>query len=109
MARYHYYVVYKGRWPGMYHSWNECIANVQEYPNAQYKGLSTLEEDTDGFYRFNDTKSTAVRHVPRRSSNVKEAPDVNRVECLLWAVIFILCLMFLMWGLTLYIAFSMSY
>lgn len=39
-----YYAVKQGRKPGIYQSWAECQEQVNGYPNAIFKGFSTLEE-----------------------------------------------------------------
>jgi ribonuclease HI len=39
MAKPKYYVVWKGRVPGIYTSWAECEAQVKGYPDAQYKSF----------------------------------------------------------------------
>lgn len=39
-----YYVVKKGRTPGIYFSWADCKKMVDGYPNPVYKGFQTLEE-----------------------------------------------------------------
>jgi ribonuclease HI len=36
-----YYVVWKGRMPGIYISWQTCSAQVQGYPGARYKSFPT--------------------------------------------------------------------
>jgi len=36
-----YYVVWKGRTPGVYGSWEECKDETNGYPSAQFKSYST--------------------------------------------------------------------
>lgn len=43
-----YYAVAKGRTPGIYLSWEECKAQVDQFSGAMYKGFSTREE-AEGF------------------------------------------------------------
>ncbi|MCI0519853.1 MAG: ribonuclease H family protein [Chloroflexi bacterium] len=43
-AKAHYYVVWKGRRSGVFSSWEECRAQVDGYPGAQYKGFAFLRE-----------------------------------------------------------------
>ncbi len=38
-----YYVVWKGRRPGVYTTWAECAAQVQGYPDARFKAFPTRE------------------------------------------------------------------
>ena len=37
-----YYVVWKGRNPGIYHSWDACKKEVEGFKGAQYKAFDTL-------------------------------------------------------------------
>jgi ribonuclease HI len=39
MAKHKYYVVWKGRKPGIYSSWGECEAQVKGFTDAQYKAF----------------------------------------------------------------------
>ena len=39
-----FYAVKKGRIPGIYSGWEECKANVDGYPNADYKSFKTAAE-----------------------------------------------------------------
>ncbi|MRN06732.1 RNase HI [Lactobacillus sp. 0.1XD8-4] len=42
-----YYVVKKGRQPGIYQTWAECQKQVSGYPNARFKSFKTLKEAND--------------------------------------------------------------
>lgn len=44
MAKKRYYAVKFGLKTGIFNSWDECKKLVSGYPNAEYKGFSTLEE-----------------------------------------------------------------
>ena len=39
MAKSKIYVVYVGRQPGLYETWDECRAEVEGYPGARYKSF----------------------------------------------------------------------
>lgn len=39
-----YYAVKKGLTPGIYQTWDECKANVHNFPGAVYKSFKTLKE-----------------------------------------------------------------
>jgi ribonuclease HI len=39
-----YYAVRKGRTPGIYRSWAECLKMVDKYPGASYKSFPTLAQ-----------------------------------------------------------------
>lgn len=44
MAAKKYYVVKKGKTPGIYLTWDDCKKMVEGYPGAVYKGFATLAE-----------------------------------------------------------------
>lgn len=44
-----FYVVWKGRIPGVYASWNDCKTQVIDFQGAQYKSFET-EEEAQRFY-----------------------------------------------------------
>lgn len=44
MAKKKYYAVRKGSETGLFETWEECRARVQEYPGAQYKSFSDINE-----------------------------------------------------------------
>jgi ribonuclease HI len=44
MAKNKFFVVWDGREPGIYRSWNECKKQVDGYPSALYKGFATEAE-----------------------------------------------------------------
>jgi ribonuclease HI len=53
MAKQKYYVVWKGRNPGIYTSWAECEAQVKGYAGAEYKSFenrAAAEAAFRGFY-----------------------------------------------------------
>ena len=43
MAKQKYYVVWRGRGPGIYDSWAECDAQVKGFPGAKYKSFASRE------------------------------------------------------------------
>lgn len=42
MKKNKFYVVWKGRQTGIFHSWEECSAQVSGYPGARYKAFESL-------------------------------------------------------------------
>lgn len=44
MAKQKYYVVWEGKAPGVYGTWNECKAQVDGFANARYKSYESLQE-----------------------------------------------------------------
>lgn len=43
MAKKKYYVVWKGKQPGIYDTWEECLEMTKGFPGAQYKSFDTME------------------------------------------------------------------
>jgi len=44
MTKQKFYVVWKGKEPGIYHNWNDCKAQVDGFASAAYKAFPTLAE-----------------------------------------------------------------
>lgn len=44
MAKKHYYVVWNGIEPGIYHSWDECEAQIKGVKQALYKSFGSLAD-----------------------------------------------------------------
>lgn len=44
-----YYVVWQGRTPGIYDTWADAKAQIDGFPNAQYRGYATIEEARAAF------------------------------------------------------------
>lgn len=49
MAKQKYYVVWEGRIPGVYTTWAECQAQVNQYPQAKYKSYESKAEAQEAF------------------------------------------------------------
>jgi len=59
-----YYVVWKGRKTGVFSTWQECAAQVQGYPGAQYKAFASrpaAEQALRGRYAAHAGKSGSCR------------------------------------------------
>lgn len=54
-----FYVVWAGFAPGIYDSWEECEAQVRNFPDARYKSFLSLEEATEA-YRGDPREYTAL-------------------------------------------------
>ena len=57
-----YYVVWRGRTPGIYSSWDECKEQVEGFNDAKYKSFKYLEEAKEAFnqdpdYFFGNSKN----------------------------------------------------
>lgn len=56
-----FYVVWKGKRPGIYNSWADCKAMIAGYKGAQYKSFSTFAEAKKAFNgNYDDFKGTSL-------------------------------------------------
>ena len=65
MARY--YVVWKGRRPGVYETWESCEGQVKGYKGAEYNSYKTLGEAAEAYKSGPERKSKTEReegHAP---------------------------------------------
>ena len=80
MAAKKYYVVKKGRTPGIYLSWPDCKKMVDGFPGAVYKGFETLseaEEYLNGTRAGGKTQSVKEKTVEKKNENAgQELPEV---------------------------------
>lgn len=44
MAKKQYYVVLKGRTPGIYQTWDDCKEQVNGFKGSKFKGFATIQE-----------------------------------------------------------------
>lgn len=65
-----YYVVWEGRAPGIYDSWEECHDQIDGYPGAKYKSYTSQEAATEAFRGSPEQHMTFLR----RLGDVKHAP-----------------------------------
>lgn len=59
-----WYVVHRGKVPGVYNSWEECQKQVNDYRNNNYKGFQTRNEAKD-YYNHevgNDARQIIMPH-----------------------------------------------
>lgn len=61
MAKPKFYVVWKGREPGVYTTWQECSAQVTGFNGAEYKSFENLELAEEAYQaRYEDFKGKRV-------------------------------------------------
>lgn len=72
MAAKKYYVVKKGKTPGIYLTWNDCKKMVDGYPGAVYKGFATLAEAEMFLNGVADEKSLAQISEMEKNTNIGE-------------------------------------
>lgn len=72
MSTKKYYAVRKGKVPGIYHSWNECRAQVERYPGAQFKGFSNIREARE-YMSAKGSSSSGNSHLKKQGKSVPAA------------------------------------
>lgn len=68
-----YYVVWKGRTPGIYTDWNSCKAQVDQFPAARYKSFKTRSEAEAAFRQSPATASPASKSDTSKSASQAKA------------------------------------
>ena len=59
MPKQKFYVVWRGRKPGVYDSWDDCKQQVEGFGEAAYKAYATLEDAEEAFWRGKDEAQPA--------------------------------------------------
>lgn len=72
MAKTKFYVVWKGRKPGIYNTWPECQKQVKGYPGARFKSFPTKAEAEQAF--AGETKEAPE---PGNSNYIEESVSVD--------------------------------
>lgn len=81
MAKKKYYVVWRGRTPGIYDSWPKCQAEVNGFKGALYKSFPSYVEAKEAYTTGPDfmekTKQTDVKDYIKQSISVDAACSGN--------------------------------
>lgn len=72
MAKSKFYVVWAGRKPGVYRSWDECAAQVNGFPGAKYKSFESEKEARAAFGQ------AWQQHIGSKSTPASLPPEVIR-------------------------------
>lgn len=71
MAKKKFYVVVKGRQPGLFHTWDEAKEQVNGFPDAIFKGFPTMEgaEEYAASHQMTlKVPSTKPKNMPKRAN-----------------------------------------
>lgn len=75
-----FYVVWEGRAPGIYDSWEECKAQTEGYPGARYRSYDNQDDATRAFRGNPGDEMYALRaiasHAPARV-NYEAIPEIH--------------------------------
>lgn len=77
-----YYVVKKGRHPGVYFSWPDCQKEVQGFPHAVFKGFASKKEAEAWYGKAITETAPKARTVTTSSARPKEKLDIRKLEAL---------------------------
>lgn len=94
MPKKRFYVVWKGREPGVYDDWSDCQEQIEHFPGARYKSYSSAAEaakafrDGDGDGNAADLGSVLIAAADHRIPDTSPAPwrsnpDIDQTA---WAV-----------------------
>lgn len=68
-----YYVVWKGRKPGIYSSWNSCKRQIEKFEGAQYKSFTKLEDAEVAFSKkYEDFKGKNTKKKTLSADELKK-------------------------------------
>ena len=65
MAKSKTYVVFVGRQPGIYETWDECRAEVEGFPGARYKSFYSKEDAVMAMRESDESASMTLRNIAR--------------------------------------------
>jgi ribonuclease HI len=60
-----FYVVWEGRRPGVYTSWDECKRNIDGFPNAKYKSFTSKKEAEEAYQQH------PARHIYKKAASAE--------------------------------------
>ena len=73
MPKQKFYVVWRGRKPGVYDNWDGCKAQVEGFGEAEYKAYATLEDAEEAFWRGKEGAG-AARAVAGQNNKISDLP-----------------------------------
>lgn len=83
MAKQKFYVVWEGRQPGVYTSWEDCQEQTDGFPGAKYRSFPTQEEAVAAFRSQEDAETElllahiAVKNAESRKVDYSRIPEIN--------------------------------
>lgn len=73
MAKKTFYVVWKGRNPGVYSSWIECENQVKHFSGASFRGFATREAAEAAYQQGEDVQ--AIKKVEQPEPEGAQIPE----------------------------------
>lgn len=75
-----FYVVWVGRHPGVYDTWEDALQQVENFPGARYKAFATSADAAMAFRRFEDDGLAALGDFLSRASERKKTKAPKNVD-----------------------------
>ena len=72
-----WYVVYRGRSPGVYNSWRSCQEQVAGFSNNSYQGFETLQEAQTNYMNYLNTIPLGDHDVIEHQVIAQAIPNVG--------------------------------
>lgn len=72
------YVVFVGRIPGIYETWEECNAQVHGYPGARFKGYTIYEDAIKVWDEFEELGKIAVKQPGPKQGKKEFRPRTHK-------------------------------
>jgi viroplasmin and RNaseH domain-containing protein len=72
-----WYVVYRGRSPGVYNSWRSCPEQVAGFSNNSYQGFETLQEAQANYMNYLNTIPLGDQDVIEHQVIAQAIPNVG--------------------------------
>lgn len=79
-AKRKFYVVWEGRAPGVYDSWEECEEQVKGFPGARFRAFSQQEDAVEAFRRGPGSDLDIIRNIANHSArqvNYEAYPEIR--------------------------------
>jgi ribonuclease HI len=83
MSKKKFYVVWKGRKPGLYSSWNVCKRQIDGFEKAEYKSFLTLAQAELAFknnYEDYKGKNKSLKNIPKIELNKYGTPNLESIS-----------------------------
>ncbi|MEN8702532.1 MAG: ribonuclease H family protein [Polaribacter sp.] len=83
MSKKKFYVVWKGRKPGVYSSWNVCKRQIDGFEKAEYKSFLTLAQAELAFknnYEDYKGKNKSLKNIPKIELNKYGTPNLESIS-----------------------------
>ncbi|MFI3239046.1 MAG: ribonuclease H family protein [Bacteroidales bacterium] len=74
-----WYVVWEGRAPGVYNSWEECKLQVENYPNAKYKSFTSKGDAIAAFRRNYGDGMELLRNIATKPAEQKNYDSIAEI------------------------------